>query len=155
MLNKNEQEVIKNYYLEDYINTIRYILTFDSSSDNKYTVDIENKPCGNGLSLLLIRITTNKIGNIKKELFLNKEIKGYLPSDVAKDIVNEIRNHFAENHYIVYSSICAINNTQTLQNEKFSVYIKLNNKQEVEDAFKFNSEINSNKRHATKVLKMI
>ena len=155
MLNKKEKEVIKNYYLEDYINTIRYILTFDNSNDNKYTVDIENKPCGNGLSLLLIRITTNKIGNIKKELSLNKEIKGYLPSDVAKDVVNEIRNHFAENHYIVYSSIYAINNTQILQNEKFSVYIKLNNKQEVEDAFKFNSEINSNKRHATKVLKMI
>ena len=75
MLNKNEQEVIKNYYLEDYINTIRYILTFDNSNDNKYTVDIENKPCDNGLSLLLIRITTNKIGNIKKELFYNELCK--------------------------------------------------------------------------------
>lgn len=155
MLNKNEQEVIKNYYLEDYINTIRYILTFDSSSDNKYTVDIENKPCNNGLSLLLIRIVTNKIGNINKELSLNKEIKGYLPSDVAKDIVNGIRNHFAENHYIVYSSIYAINSTQILQNEKFSVYIKLNNEQEIKEAYKFNDEINSNERHATKVLKMI
>ena len=39
MLNKNEKEVIKNYYLEDYINTIRYILTFDSSKDNKYTIN--------------------------------------------------------------------------------------------------------------------
>lgn len=155
MLNKDEKEVIKNYYLEDYINTIRYILTFDSSNDNKYTIEIENKSTSNGMSLLLIRITTNKVGNINKELLLNKEIKGYLPSDVAKDIVNEIRNHFAENHYIVYSSICAINNTQTLQNEKFSVYIKLNSEKEIENAYKFNSEINSNKRHATKVLKMI
>lgn len=155
MLNKDEKEVIKNYYLEDYINTIRYILTFDSSNDNKYTIEIENKSTSNGMSLLLIRITTNKVGNINKELLLNKEIKGYLPSDVAKDIVNEIRNHFAENHYIVYSSTCAINNTQTLQNEKFSVYIKLNSEKEIENAYKFNSEINSNKRHATKVLKMI
>ena len=155
MLNKKEKEVIKNYYLEDYINTIRYILTFDSSNNNKYTIDIENKPCDNGLSLLLIRITTNKVGNINKDLMLSKEIKGYLPGDVAKDVVNEIRNHFIENHYIVYSSVCAINNTQTLQNEKFTVYIKLNNEQEIEEAYKFNDKINSNKRHATKVLKMI
>lgn len=155
MLNKNEKEVIKNYYLEDYINTIRYILTFDSSKDNKYTIAIENKPCGNGLSLLLIRITTDKVGNKNKELLLNKEIEGYLPSDIAKEILNEIRNHFAENHYIVYSSVQSMNNIQILQNEKFTVYIKLNNEQEIEEAYKFNSEINSNERHATKVLKMI
>ena len=43
MLNNKEKEVVKNYYLEDYINTIRYILTFDEDVNNKYSVYIENK----------------------------------------------------------------------------------------------------------------
>ena len=38
MLNNKEKEVVKNYYLEDYINTIRYLLTFDEDVNNKYSV---------------------------------------------------------------------------------------------------------------------
>ena len=155
MLNNKEKEVVKNYYLEDYINTIRYILTFDEDVNNKYNVYIENKASDNGMSSLLIRIISNKIGNVKGDLLLNKEIKGFVPSDVANEIVNEIRNHFAENHYIVYSSVNTISETQMLQNERFVVNIKLNNEEEVQEALTFNHNINSNDRHATRVLKMI
>lgn len=155
MLNNIEKEVVKNYYVEDYINTIRYILTFDENIMNKYNVYIENKISDNDMSILLIRIMSNKIGNVKEGLLLNKEIKCHVPSDVAKEIVDEIRKHFAENHYIVYSSVNAINKIQILQNERFAVNIKLNNEDEVNEAFEFNGKINSNNRHATRVLKMI
>ena len=76
MLNNKEKEVVKNYYLEDYINTIRYILTFDEDVNNKYSVYIENKISDNDMSSLLIRIMSNKIGNVNGDLLLNKEIKG-------------------------------------------------------------------------------
>ena len=157
MLNNKEKEVVKNYYLEDYINTIRYILTFDEDVNNKYSVYIENKisDSDNDMSSLLIRIMSNKIGNVNGDLLLNKEIKGFVPSDVANEIVNEIRNHFAHNHYIVYSSVNTISKIQVLQNERFAVNIKLNSDEEVQDALTFNHNINSKDRHATRVLKMI
>lgn len=155
MLNNKEKEVVKNYYLEDYINTIRYILTFDEDVNNKYTVYIENKISDNDMSSLLIRIMSNKIGNINGDLLLNKEIKGFVPSDVANEIVNEIKNHFSNNHYIVYSSVNTISKIQILQNERFAVNIKLNSDEELEKAIDFNANINSKDRHATKVLKMI
>lgn len=155
MLSNKEKEVIKNYYLEDYINTIRYILTFDENIMNKYNVYIENKISDNGMSILLIRIISDKLGNAKKELLLNKEIKGHIPSDIAKEIVDDIRNHFAENHYIVYSSVNTISKVQILQNERFAVNFKLNNEDEVSEAIAFNDSINSKERHATRVLKMI
>ena len=157
MLNNKEKEVVKNYYLEDYINTIRYILTFDEDVNNKYSVYIENKisDSDNDMSSLLIRIMSNKIGNVNGDLLLNKEIKGFVPSDVANEIVNEIRNHFAHNHYIVYSSVNTISKIQILQNERFAVNIKLNSDEEVQEALTFNDSINSNERHATRVLKMI
>lgn len=157
MLNNKEKEVVKNYYLEDYINTIRYILTFDEDVNNKYSVYIENKisDSDNDMSSLLIRIMSNKIGNVNGDLLLNKEIKGFVPSDVANEIVNEIRNHFAHNHYIVYSSVNTISKIQILQNERFAVNIKLNSDEEVQEALTFNHNINSKDRHATKVLKMI
>ena len=56
MLNNKEKEVVKNYYLEDYINTIRYILTFDEDINNKYSVYIENK------IFLDLKLNTCKIG---------------------------------------------------------------------------------------------
>ncbi len=155
MLSNKEKEVIKNYYLEDYINTIRYILTFDEDVNNKYSVYIENKISDNGMSSLLIRIMSNKIGNVKGDLLLNKEIKGFVPSDIAKEIVDDIKNHFAHNHYIVYSSVNTISKIQILQNERFAVNFKLNNEDEVSEAIAFNDSINSNERHATRVLKMI
>ena len=155
MLNNKEKEVVKNYYLEDYINTIRYILTFDEDVNNKYSVYIENKISDNDMSSLLIRIMSNKIGNVNGDLLLNKEIKEFVPSDVANEIVNEIRNHFAHNHYIVYSSVNTISKIQILQNERFAVNIKLNSEEEVEEAIAFNDNINSKDRHATRVLKMI
>ena len=151
MLNNKEKEVVKNYYLEDYINTIRYILTFDEDVNNKYSVYIENKISDNDMSSLLIRIMCNVNG----DLLLNKEIKGFVPSDVANEIVNEIKNHFAHNHYIVYSSVNTISKIQILQNERFAVNIKLNSEEEVEEAIAFNDNINSKDRHATRVLKMI
>ena len=155
MLNNKEKEVVKNYYLEDYINTIRYILTFDEDVNNKYSVYIENKISDNGMSSLLIRIISDKLGNVKGDLLLNKEIKGFVPSDVANEIVNEIRNHFAHNHYIVYSSVNTMSKIQVLQNERFAVNIKLNSDEKVEEAYVFNDNINSKDRHATRVLKMI
>lgn len=155
MLNNKEKEVVKNYYLEDYINTIRYILTFDEDVNNKYSVYIENKISDNGMSALLIRIISDKLGNVNGDLLLNKEIKGFVPSDVANEIVNEIRNHFAHNHYIVYSSVNTISEIQVLQNERFAVNIKLNNEEEIQEAYVFNHNINSKDRHATRVLKMI
>ena len=155
MLSNKEKEVIKNYYLEDYINTIRYILTFDEDVNNKYSVYIENKISDNGMSSLLIRIMSNKIGNVNGDLLLNKEIKGFVPSDIAKEIVDDIKNHFAHNHYIVYSSVNTISKIQILQNERFAVNFKLNNEDEVSEAIAFNDSINSNERHATRVLKMI
>ena len=155
MLNNKEKEVVKNYYLEDYINTIRYILTFDEDVNNKYSVYIENKISDNDMSSLLIRIMSNKIGNVNGDLLSNKEIQGFVPSDVANEIVNEIKNHFAHNHYIVYSSVNTISKIQILQNERFAVNIKLNSEEEVEEAIAFNDNINSKDRHATRVLKMI
>lgn len=155
MLNNKEKEVIKNYYLEDYINTIRYILTFDKDINDKYSVYIENKLSDNNMSSLLIRIISEKIGNANGDLLLNKEIKGYIPSDIANEIVNEIRNHFADNHYIVYSSVNTISKIQVLQNERFAVNIKLNSDEELNEAFTFNSKINNNDRHSTRVLKLI
>jgi len=41
MLNNKEKEVVKNYYLEDYINTIRYILTFDEDVNIVYILKIK------------------------------------------------------------------------------------------------------------------
>lgn len=155
MLNNKEKEVIKNYYLEDYINTIRYILTFDKDINDKYSVYIENKLSDNNMSSLLIRIISEKIGNANGDLLLNKEIKGYIPSDIANEVVNEIRNHFADNHYIVYSSVNTISKIQVLQNERFAVNIKLNSDEELNEAFTFNSKINNNDRHSTRVLKLI
>lgn len=158
MLNNKEKEVLKNYYLQDYINTIRYILTFDNEINNKYYIYIENRISDNGMSQLTIRIMSDKIGNKNKDLLLNKEIIAFLPSSLAGEIVNEIRNNFAENHYLVYSSVNTIERIQTLQNERFTFNIKLNNENEVEEAKKFNdsiNSINSEDRHSTKVLKLI
>lgn len=67
----------------------------------------------------------------------------------------KIKNHFAHNHYIVYSSVNTISKIQILQNERFAVNIKLNSEEEVEEAIAFNDNINSKDRHATRVLKMI
>lgn len=155
MLNNKEKEVLKNYYLGDYINTIRYILTFDNDINNKYSIYIENKPSDNEMSQLTIKIMSDKIGNKNKDLLLNKEITAFLPSFLAEEIVNEIRNNFAENHYLVYSSVNATSKLQTLQNERFTFTIKLNNEHEVEEAKEFNDNINSKDRHSTKVLKLI
>lgn len=155
MLNIKEKEVLKNYYLQDYINTIRYILTFDDDINNKYNIYIENKISDNLMSQLIIRIMSDKIGNKNKDLLLNKEITAFLPEDVAKEIVDEIRNNFAENHYLFYSSVNSLSKIQTLQNERFTFSVKLNNDVEVEEAKAFNNGINDNERHSTKVLKLI
>lgn len=155
MINSEEKEIVKNYYLDNYINAIRYILTFDRDINSKYSVYIENRLSNNGFSQLLIKIMSNKLGSTNGELLLNNEIRGFVPSDVANEIVKEIRKHFAENHYIVYSSIDKNAKIQTLQNEKFSVNFRLNNEEEINEALDFNNNINANDRHPTKVLKMI
>lgn len=155
MLNNERNEVLKNYYIEDYINTIRYILTFDNNVNNKYTIDIENKITNNGMSVLSIRILSYKIGNKNNDLLLNKETVAYVPTPLAEEIIEGIRNHFAENHYIIFSCVNKTNKIQTLQNERFTFTIKLNNDKEVEEAMNFNDEINGNDRHPTKVLKLV
>lgn len=153
MLSSEKKEVVKNYYLNEYSEAIRYILTFDEDINDKYDVYVENKIAFDGMSSLIIRIISKKIGSVNGDLLLNKEIRGYVPSDVANEIVKEIRNHFAENHYIVYSSVNTMSRTQILQNERFAVNFKLNSDAEVEEAFEFNNKINSNERHATRVKK--
>lgn len=155
MLNNERNEVLKNYYIEDYINTIRYILTFDTNENNKYNIDIENKITNDGMSVLSIGIIAHKIGNKDNDLLLNKEIVAYVPTPLAEEIIISIRNHFAENHYIIYSCVNKTFKTQTLQNERFTFTIKLNNDKEIEEAMDFNDEINGNDRHSTKVLKLV
>ena len=50
----------------------KYILTFDEDINNKYSVYIENKISDKDMSSLLIRIMSNKIGNVNGDLLLNK-----------------------------------------------------------------------------------
>ena len=119
---------------------------YQLSSENKFLMSVNISIMNWAVPMFLI---------ITGALLLNKEIKGFVPSDVANEIVNEIKNHFAHNHYIVYSSVNTISKIQILQNERFAVNIKLNSEEEVEEAIAFNDNINSKDRHATRVLKMI
>lgn len=149
-----DKEDIEKYFVNNYINTIRYILTF-SSENSKYSVNISNKKCNNDTSLLEMSISPNVIGNVNNEPLIIKQFRAYLPSSLADNIVNSIRNHFEENHYIVYSSFNKISHIQTLQNEKFTVCIVLNKDDEIAKSIDFNNKVNSTERHPTKVLKMI
>ena len=83
MLSSEKKEVVKNYYLNEYSKAIRYILTFDEDVNDKYDVYVENKIAFDGMSSLIIRIISKKIGSVNGDLLLNKEIRGYVPSDVA------------------------------------------------------------------------
>lgn len=154
MLSNEEKETLKNYYLNDYINTVRYILTFDPSLDNKYTISLKKADGNDDTSMLSISIKASESRNISNTKALNKDIFAILPTEIANEIIYEIRNDFAENHYIVYSSINKNKRIQTLQNEKFRFSINFNNDEEVEEALQFNSQINANKRHSTRVLKL-
>lgn len=154
MLSNEEKEALKNYYLNDYINTVRYILTFDPSLDNKYTISLKKADRNDDTSMLSISIKASKSRNFFNIKALNKDIFAILPTEMANEIIYEIRNDFAENHYIVYSSINKNKRIQTLQNEKFCFSISFNNDEELEKALQFNSKINANERHSTRVLKL-
>ena len=67
-----------------------------------------------------------------------------LSDEIATELIDDIRKDFRDNHVISYSVVNPKDYTQTLQNTSFSLNIILNSEQELDEAIKFNSKINSN-----------
>lgn len=150
-MEEKDYSIIKNYYLEEYNSIIKYILTYDTSLENKYIINIKSNSINEEISTLSITINPNK-NNYNYSV--SKEIQVNLPNHLIKEIIDSIRENFNDNHYIIYSSLNIDLKTQTLQNEKFTLYIKLTPLDDISEISNFNMNINSNKRHKTKTLSL-
>lgn len=150
-MEEKDYSIIKNYYLEEYNSIIKYILTYDTSLENKYIINIKSNSINEEISTLSITINPNK-NNYNYSV--SKEIQVNLPNHLIKEIIDSIRENFNDNHYIIYSSLNINLKTQTLQNEKFTLYIKLTPLDDISEISNFNMNINSNKRHKTKALSL-
>lgn len=110
-----------------------------------YSILVLKRKTYNNLSKISITIRNSHSG---EEIFNEYSNNVILPNEIAESLLNDIKKDFIDNHDIAYSSVNPMTFIQTLQNTKFSLNIKLNNKQEYEEAIEFNDTINSgNKMH--------
>jgi len=65
-----------------------------------------------------------------------------LPSDLIVSAINGIRDDFRENHEISYACVSPDTKIQILQNTNFKLSISIDSNEELEEARKYNHEIN-------------
>lgn len=140
-MDQNNYKLIRDSFYNSYKSFVDFIML--SNTQNKlYNILILRKRVNNNLVKLsiIIRSHNNNNDNFFHELSSNM----ILNNEESNILINDIRNDFRDNHYIAYSSVNQKTLIQTLQNTKFSLNIKLINKEEYEEAIIFNNKINQN-----------
>lgn len=140
-MEQNNYKLIKDSFFNSYKSFIDFIM-LSNKQNRLYNILILRKPMNYNLTKvnIIIRSTHNSNDNYYHEFSCNM----ILNNNEANNLINDIRNDFRNNHYIAYSSVNHKTLIQTLQNTKFSLNIKLINKEEYEEAISFNNEINQN-----------
>lgn len=140
-----DYKTMREYFFTSYKSFITCIM-MTNKQQNTYNILILRKLTEQNLCNINIIINSGYNNNSESYHELKSNIT--LNMEEAYNLINDIRNDFKDNHYISYSAINPKNLIQVLQNTRFSLNIKLLNKEEYEDAMNFNNKINSNKsRH--------
>lgn len=71
----------------------------------------------------------------------------------AKNLIDEIRNDFKMYHTISYCTVNEAESIQRMQNTNYSLNINLISEEELDEALKFNYEINTNKERKKALIK--
>lgn len=139
-MEQKDYEQIKNGFFASYKSFVDFVmLTHDGY--NMYSILILKKPTYNGMSKVSIIIRNSYFGEDTSNEFSSSVL---LSANEANNLINDIRNDFRDNHFILYSGVNPRTLIQTLQNTRFSLNIKLNNEQEYKEAIIFNDKINRN-----------
>jgi len=140
---------VYNLFLESYINYIDY-LSLSHNEYSKYKILVTRNKLSENNTKVNITIRNSKY-DYKNELkvYEDKAKENYyeftshiiLEDNSANKLIEDIRNNFKENHFIVYSAVNP-NKMQIIENSVMSLNIKLYTEEEIEEAIEFNSTIN-------------
>lgn len=161
MLNKEQVQLAKHYFFTAYKNTVDYIL-LTCKEYSMYNIYVSKIVKDEDHAIVSISVNNNRYNKHASErIYEDKKNNSYftysnnitLPANEAEELIDSIREDFEYNHVIVYSSVNPASMIQTLQNTRFSLYIKLNNEEELEKAMNLNSRINTDEERIAKVLR--
>ena len=161
-MSKQDMNRLASYYFfNSYKSFVDYLLLTDKSSDI-YRVLVSKKAIDENNSTLNIDIHNTRYDYNTSERMQNDKLdsKYYTYSNnitmsntEIEELIDSIREDFAYNHYMVYSSVNEEEGYQTMQNTTFSLCIKLYTKEEIDKALAINEAINCNKSRRHKVLR--
>ena len=140
---QNDKEIL-NRFLNSYHSTMDY-LRMIATYPSEFTIFIakyDNKE-NKDHTVLRISIIRNVIED-RDNSGHYLDIPTTLPNDLIIPAINGIRDDFRDNHEISYASISGDSKYQFLQNTHFKLSISIDNNEELEEAKKYNSEINCN-----------
>lgn len=129
------RETIFNSY-KSFMEFLRLI----NESNTMYTILVLRKPTTKGMTNVSIIINSINVNDENNNY--NYKTNYVLPDSESRELIEDIRLDFKDNHYVSYSTVNKSNLIQKLQNTNFSLNIKLLNEDELKDALSFNDEIN-------------
>ena len=143
-MNNRNYKLTRDCFFRCYKSFIDYLSIVDDKN-TMYSILVLKKEMYNNETKVTVIIKSHYFNNDTSNEFYNNVI---LTNDEATSLISDIREDFKENHYIAY---CGINNQaliQTLQNTRYTMNIKLYNKDEYNKAIIFNNKINCDRtRH--------
>lgn len=145
------EDIISRIFFNSYKSFIDYLILI-SNIPNEYIILVSKNIVDNELTK--VNITIDKNDYIKD--YLNNIIyrnNVILHNEKAKELIDEIRNNFKNNYYIIYSCVNPSDLTQTIQSNKIALRFKLYSHEELEEAMKFNKKTNCNKIRRKELMK--
>ena len=118
-------------------------LRLTNKNNVMYTILVLRKPLCKGITSVNIIINSININDENNSNNYNYKTNTVLPETESRQLIEDIRIDFRDNHYVSYSTVNESNLIQTLQNTNFSLNIKLLNEDEINEALSFNEKINS------------
>lgn len=135
----NNHKIIKDAFFNSYKSFMDF-LRLPNERNVMYCILILRKPMPNNLTD--VQIIINGMHSNDNNYNYNFNSNVLLSNTEAKNLVDDIRIDFKNNHYISYSTVNMADSIQRLQNTNYSLNIKLLNNDELKEAMYFNNEIN-------------
>ena len=138
---KNDKELLSSF-LDSYHSLMDYLRKV-AAYPNEFSIFITKHKKDENNQILRVSIIRSVIEDRENSgpILDNKTI---LPNELIMSAINGIRDDFRDNHEISYACVSPDTKLQTLQNTNFKLSITIDNNEELEEAIKYNGEINRN-----------
>ncbi len=146
-----KEDIISESFFNSYKSFIDYLMLVSNIS-NEYKILVSKDIINNNLTKINVTISKNDlIRDYDNSISFSNWV--VLSHEKAKKLVNKIREDFRENHHIIYSCVNTTQHTQTIQNNRFALWFKLDSDDELEEALEYNKKTNCNKIRRKELMK--